>query len=82
MQISLTRPDLAQFVEDQVKSGHYPSPEAVVEAAIADLRDATHAGLDEETIAAINRAEDQLDRGEGVDFDDFAAAMRKKIAAK
>jgi Arc/MetJ-type ribon-helix-helix transcriptional regulator len=82
MQISLTKPDLARFVEDQVKTGHYPSPEAVVEAAITDLRDATDAGLDEETIAAINRAEDQLDRGEGLDFDDFAAAMRKKIAAQ
>lgn len=54
----------------------------MVEAAIAELRDATDAGLDEATIAAINRAEDQLDRGEGVDFDDFAEAIRKKMAAK
>jgi Arc/MetJ-type ribon-helix-helix transcriptional regulator len=82
MQISLTKPDLARFVEDQVKTGHYPTPEAVVEAAIADLRDATDAGLDEKTIAAINRAEDQLDRGDGLDFDEFAAAIRKKMAAQ
>lgn len=82
MQISLTKPELERFIRDEVTAGHYPSSEAVVEAAIANLRDATDAELDEQTVAAINRAEEQLDRGEGIDFDQFAAEMRRKITAK
>jgi hypothetical protein len=36
--------------------------------------------LDDETAEAINRAEEQIERGEGIDFRQFAAEMRKKIA--
>lgn len=36
--------------------------------------------LDDETAAAINRAEEQIERGEGIDFNQFAAEMRKKFA--
>ena len=82
MQITLTRPDLERFIETQVGSGHYSSPEEVVEAALAVLRDAEHEDLDDETADAINRAEEQLDRGEGIDFDEFAAQMRKKIGTR
>jgi hypothetical protein len=54
-----------------------------VDGIIDGIRDArTDFGIQCVLIAAINRAEDQLDRGKGVDFDDFAAAMRKKIAAQ
>ena len=35
-----------------------------------------------ETVAAINRGEAQIDAGEGIDFDQFAAEMRKKIALR
>jgi hypothetical protein len=38
--------------------------------------------LDEDTIAAINRAEEQIDRGEGVDFRRFSSAMRSRFPAK
>lgn len=81
MQISLTNRDLAQFIEEQVKAGRFPSAEALVEAAVSDLREST-ADLDEQTIDAINRAEQQLDRGEGIDFDQFAAGIRRKIEAR
>ena len=37
--------------------------------------------LDDETAAAINRADEQMARGEGIDFKQFAAEMRKKFAA-
>ena len=80
MQITLKKPELQQFVEDQVKAGNYPSPEAVVEAAIADLRD--NAELDDETVVAINEAEDQADRGEGMDLDSFRAHMEKRMPSK
>jgi hypothetical protein len=38
--------------------------------------------LDDETAAAINRAEKQIDRGEGIDFRQFSAEMRKRFAAR
>ena len=82
MQIHLTKPDIERFIADQVQAGHYPSPEAVVEAAIADLRAAAGTELDAETIDAINRAEEQLDRGEGIAFEQFAGKMRDKMAAQ
>ena len=79
MQIALNKPDLERFIKDQVQAGHYPSPEAVVEAAIADLRDGA-VELDDRTIAAINEAEDQADRGEGMELDAFRAHMQKRNA--
>ena len=79
MQILLEQPDLERFVADQVKAGNYPSPEAVVEAAVADLRDNLSGELDDETVAAINEAEDQADRGEGMDLDAFRVHMSKHI---
>ncbi len=38
--------------------------------------------LDDDTITAINRAEEQFARGEGIDFDQFAAEARKKYAVR
>ncbi len=34
MQISVDRPDLRQFVEEQIRTGQYPTPDAVVECAL------------------------------------------------
>ena len=80
MQIVLRRPDLERFIDEQVKAGRYPSAEAVVEAAIADLRDCSGAELDDGTIDAINEAEDQVDRGEGMELDAFRDHMKKYMA--
>jgi Arc/MetJ-type ribon-helix-helix transcriptional regulator len=79
MQISLTKPEVERFIAEQVKAGHYPSPEAVVEAAITELQDLQAGELDSETVDAINEAEAQADRGEGVELDTFRAEFRKKI---
>ncbi len=82
MQVQLKKPELEKFIADQVQAGHFPSPDAAVEAAVEQMmfeRDAIE--LDQETIAAINRAEAQLDRGEGIDFKQFAAERRKRFAA-
>ncbi len=78
MQIRLTNQELEEFIEDQVKAGNYPSAEVMVEAAINDLRES--AELDDETVAAINEAEEQGDRGEGMDLDAFRAHMKRRIA--
>jgi len=82
MQVQLKRPELEKFIEDQVKAGHYPNPDAAIEAAVENLMlDSEEDELDDETVAAINRAEDQIERGEGIDFKQFAAEMRNKFAA-
>ncbi len=79
MQIQLTRPELAKFIDEQVKSGLYPTPDAAIEAAVERMMDASNDELDDDTIDAINRAEEQLDRGEGIEFQEFAAKMRQKF---
>jgi antitoxin ParD1/3/4 len=71
--------DAQKFVEEQVKSGRFRTADEVLEAAVQQMIDQSEDELDEETIQAINRAEAQLDRGEGIDFDKFAADMRRKI---
>ena len=57
-----------------------PEPETAVPAA-TELAALDGADLDDDTAAAINRAEEQIDRGEGIDFHRFAAEMRRNIAA-
>lgn len=82
MLVQLIKPELQRFIDDQVKAGYFPSPETAVEAAIEHMMlDGVTDDLDDETAAAINRAEAQIDRGEGIDFRKFAAEMRKKFAA-
>lgn len=74
------RPDIQRFIEEQVRTGRFPTPASVVEAAIANMRDSEAMDLDESTIAAINEAEAQADRGEGEDLDAFRARMKKRMA--
>ncbi len=76
------KPDAQRFIQDQVKAGRFSSPDAVVEEAVSRMMADVEIELDDDTAAAINRAEEQLDRGEGVEFDDFAAQIRRKISAR
>ena len=71
-------PDLEQFVADQVKAGNYPSREAVIEAALADLRSTMEAPLAPEVLAAIDESEDQIERGEYREWREVSAELRKK----
>jgi Arc/MetJ-type ribon-helix-helix transcriptional regulator len=72
-------PDIQRFIDDQVRSGDFPTPEAVIEAAILEWRDGNAEALDEETIAAINEAEAQIDRGEGIDLDTLRTHMKNYL---
>ena len=76
------RPDIQRFIDDQVKSGRFPTPEAVIEAAVDDMRSTDEAELDDETVAAINEAEAQADRGEGEELDAFRARILGSFNAK
>ncbi len=81
MQVLLSKPELARFIDKEVKAGHFPSPEAAIEAAVEQMMlDRTVDDLNDETADAINRADEQIKRGEGIDFKQFAAEMRKKFA--
>ena len=55
--------------------GEYASPEEVVEAGFTRLMDEE---LDDDTLAAIEEGELQLDRGEGIPLDDAFARLRQK----
>jgi Arc/MetJ-type ribon-helix-helix transcriptional regulator len=79
MQVQLTRPELERFIAQQVEAGHFPSAQAAIEAAVEQMMLAgDEFDLSDEDVEAINEAEEQIDRGETVDFDTFAAEMRKR----
>ncbi len=83
MTIQLKNPELERFIDEKVKAGHFVSPEAAVEAAVEQMMlDQQEHEFDDDTAAAINRAEDQIDRGEGIDFNVFSAEMRKKFVSR
>ncbi|HTK77801.1 MAG TPA: type II toxin-antitoxin system ParD family antitoxin [Gemmataceae bacterium] len=82
MDITLNKPQFRQFVEDEIKSGRFASPADVVEAALARLMDDRElTSLDDETIAALAEADAEIERGNGIDFDKFAADARARFGA-
>jgi Arc/MetJ-type ribon-helix-helix transcriptional regulator len=73
------QPNLKRFVDEQVKAGYFPTPEAVVQASLSRMMDERdEITLTAEDLAAIKRSDEQIERGEYVEFDEFAARMRKK----
>jgi Arc/MetJ-type ribon-helix-helix transcriptional regulator len=79
MQFQLIKPELEKFVDELVKSGQFASPTEVIEAGLARLMlDPAPEDLDEETLAAIDQAEGEFDRGEDRSFKEFAAEFRAK----
>jgi Arc/MetJ-type ribon-helix-helix transcriptional regulator len=76
------RDDIRRFIEERVRAGQFPTPEAVIEAAIADMRDVEESKLDDQTVTAINEAEAQADRGKGTDLDTFRAEMDRRIVGQ
>lgn len=74
------RPEVERFIDEQVKSGQYPTAEAVVEAALADMVNGQQADpLDAEDWAAIAESDAEFDRGEGIDFADLKADFAKRF---
>lgn len=89
MQVALNQPDLAKFVVELVEGGRFPSPGAVIEAGIARLMldrapeasgsDAAEELETAESLASIERAEAEFDRGEDRPFKEVAAEFRKEF---
>lgn len=78
MQVQL-KPELAEFVDDQVKQGHYSSADAVLEAGVARLMlDPQPDELDAKDIAELTESLGQMRQGEVVDWKDLSAQLRRK----
>lgn len=77
------KPEVEQFIHEQVRAGHFSSPAEVLEAGVARLMlDPDPNELDDETQAAIEEAEAQLDRGEGMPLDEAFEKLRHKHLGK
>ena len=77
MNVSL-KPELAKFIEEQVKSGKYASLDDAMNAAVDRLRDDEQFEPDERDWAAIEESERQIERGEVHDWEDVRAGVHKK----
>jgi Arc/MetJ-type ribon-helix-helix transcriptional regulator len=83
MNIQEMSPELQRFVEELVRSGKFSSTTEVIEAGVSRLMiEEGGLELDEETWAAIDEAERQIERGEYRDFREVAAELRKKYLSK
>ncbi len=80
MQISVTKPELENYVHEQVKEGRFASPADVVEAAIARLmlEPEDVETFDENRLASLRRSHEQIVRGEVRPFEEAAAQLRQK----
>ncbi len=81
MQITLT-PETQQLVERMLKEGRYRNLDVLIQAGVAMLTEPLPAELDEETLDAIDEAEDQIERGEVYAWDDVKKRMDERLAAK
>jgi putative addiction module CopG family antidote len=74
MNVSI-KPEFQEFIEQQVKSGRFASPAAVLEAGIERLM---LDDLDHEDLAAIGQSRQQIERGEELDWTEVAKRLRGK----
>jgi putative addiction module CopG family antidote len=81
MTISLG-PETQKLLEEKLKTGGYGSADEVLHAALQALDDQESLGLDEQTLDAIDRAEDQIDRGEVHEWKDVREQIRSKFTKK
>jgi putative addiction module CopG family antidote len=74
MNLSL-KPQIEKFINEQIKAGHYSSATEVLEEAVVRMMEES-AGLDEDTLAAIDRSEDQIKRGKYQDWRKVSRELR------
>lgn len=78
MNLSL-RPETQRFIEEQVREGRFANPEELIEAALSNLRFAGEA-LDADAVNAIREAEEQADRGEGMELEAFRRHISRRFS--
>lgn len=73
------KPELKQFIDEQVQAGHFSSPAEVVEAGLARLMlDPEPDELDAGDLAAIEVSEQQIARGEDLDWREVREKLRSR----
>jgi Arc/MetJ-type ribon-helix-helix transcriptional regulator len=81
MRVELTKPELASFIDAQVKAGRFASADDAVEAAVAQMQsDLETSGLTEEDMDAIDESLSQIELGETIELETFARQMRTRYA--
>lgn len=70
-------PKTQQMLEEKLKDGC--SADEVVQAGILALSAQDMPGLDEETLDAIDEAEDEIERGEVGNWDELQAHLRAMV---
>lgn len=81
MNVTLS-PELEKFVQEQVKAGRFSSAAEVLEAGLARLMIEPHDELDAEDLSAIEESEQQIARGEDLDWNEVGARLRRKYLGK
>jgi Arc/MetJ-type ribon-helix-helix transcriptional regulator len=73
--------DLERRIAEQVKSGRFSSPEAVIEAAVVEFTETPFDdSLNAEDRVAIQEAEAEIDRGEGIEWARFKSELGRRFA--
>lgn len=76
------KPELASFIQQEVLSGKYTSPDEVIEAALNLLEHQKSSDiLAAELGAKIDVAVAQIDRGEGLDGQEVINSLQSKLRA-
>ena len=69
-------PETQRLLEQQLKTGRYATPDEAVRAGLSALHEQEWDELDAEALDAIDRAEAQIERGEGVKFSEVREQIR------
>jgi putative addiction module CopG family antidote len=75
-------PQTQKLLEQRMKAGKYKSPDEAIRVALEVLDGEAVEELDADVQAAIERAEAQAERGEGVPVDEAFAKLRQKHFGK
>jgi putative addiction module CopG family antidote len=76
------KPEIQKFIEEQIKAGHYRNADDVLEEALTRMMEEDASELDERTAAAIDKSEDQIERGEYQDWKKVSRRLRAKYLGK
>ncbi|HZK82190.1 MAG TPA: hypothetical protein VFC46_14005 [Humisphaera sp.] len=83
IKVSVEKPEIQEFIEEQVKAGHFSTAAEVIEAGIARLMlDPIDDELNADDLASIEESERQIERGEDLDWKEVSANLRKKYLGK
>lgn len=81
MQITLS-PGTQKLLDEQLTRGGYASADDLVRAALEALEARESISLDDATLDAIDRSEDQIDRGEVHALDDVRDRIRNRFLGR